>query len=155
MKQKHEFLAATAMLLVIAGLAVVFIVNVLEGMKEVGIDDPPPLEAASVEAEPASALPPFPVEKDIFDNPWVPDPTPTPEILPTPTPTPTPFAVWDVILIIGDSVQIRDAAGGLHYLREGDTFEGCAVVKVDWETNSVQVRPLPGGPLKTVEKMKK
>jgi hypothetical protein len=115
----------------------------------------PPTPPLAPDADPAeleaAALPPFPEHIDIFDEPWKPEPTPTPVVLPTPTPTETPIADWVVVLIIGDAVQVRDRIGGLHYLREGDTFEGATIEKVDWEENRILVRS-PDGRTKWLEK---
>jgi len=154
MNARYEFLGASALLLMIAGLAVVFVMNVRTAMRE--IPPTPPVGPAPTPAEvEAAALPPFPVHIDIFDEPWKPAPTPTPGVLPTPTPTQVVFGRWSIVLIIGDAVQIRDADGGLHYLGEGDTFEGCTVEKVDWEQNEILVKYNADGRVKTLRKMER
>jgi hypothetical protein len=151
MNAKYEFLGASALFLIIVGLAVVFVINVRANMG--GLDLPPtPTPGPGATEMDAAALPPFPAHIDIFDEPWKPEPTPTPVVLPTPTPTETPVAVWDVVLIIGDAVQIRDENGGLHYLGEGDTFKGCTIEKVDWKENIVRVRNNADGRVKTLRK---
>jgi hypothetical protein len=152
MNTKYEFLGASALLLIIAGLAVVLVIGVRANLEEIDPPPPPPTDPDLVEVEAAVALPPFPAHIDIFDEPWKPEPTPTPLLLPTPTPTEPPFAVWDVILIIGNAVQIRDIRGGLHYLGEDETFEGCRVIKVDWEENEILVRNDSDGRVKTLKR---
>lgn len=157
MNTKYEFFGTSALLLIIAGLAVVLVANMRETMKTVPPDlDGGGLGSGRVESDPVemktAALPPFPADIDIFDEPWKPEPTPTRVVLPTPTPTRTPFALWNVILIIGDAVQIRDIHNGLHYLGENDTFEGCTVVKVDWEENEILVRNDSDGRVKTLKR---
>jgi len=152
MNEKREFAGAVILFATVAGLVILLVWNVgknRENYRKFVEEQTQPAFRAEWTPERISVVRPFPEDKDIFANKWPPQPTPTPQILPVPTPTATPFAVWDVLLIIGDAVQIRDESGN-HYLNEGDVYQGVKITDVDWEKKTVEVRDETGGVDKTL-----
>jgi hypothetical protein len=62
---------------------------------------------------------------------------------------------WQVLAIRGDTAQIRDYLGKMHYLQAGDELEGVKVVEVDAARGTVRVRDAKSGREKTLTPTKR
>lgn len=148
MTERHEFLLNTLLLLLIAALVGYLVWDVRRATEEIAElrqEQQEDLEAIEVRNETEFAVALY--DRDLFDardlmKPIVtPVPTPTPIPVPSPTPAPPPFAEnWQIIGILGDTVQIRDYLGKMHYVKEGGSLEGVSIVEVDWQNNTVRIR---------------
>jgi hypothetical protein len=139
MKERDEFVLHTVLLLTVLGLAGAFAWNALRAPDNVVIIPTPVPEEPPLSVVSASDTDIF-EKRDPFGPLITPIPTPTRVVLPTPTPSPPEPPDWDVVLIISNTVQIRDEMGANHYLKEGESLEGVEVVKVNWQDKTVRVR---------------
>jgi hypothetical protein len=158
MTGKQEFLLNSLLLLLIAGLVAYLVWDVrraTEELSQVRREGEQALESMGVTNESAFEVSLY--DGGLFDDrdllaPIVtPIPTPTPIPIPTPTPAPPPFAEhWQVIGILGDTVQIRDVYGKMHYKKQGEVLEGVKIVEVNWENSTIRARNEADGREKTL-----
>jgi hypothetical protein len=153
MSERNEFVTNTLLLLAVLALAASLAWNAVRTPRGTEIViGPGPLAQPTPEVVQLASVEKIFDERDIFADIIPPRPTPTPVVLPMPTPTPREFAKWTPILFIGDSVQIRDAQGRMHYLREGESLEGVRLVEVVWEEETLLVRNEGDGREKRLKK---
>lgn len=158
MTEKNEFLLNSLLLILIAALVGYLVWDVRRATEQIswlrreGRENLESIESANETAFTVAIY-----NERLFDTrdllaPIVtPIPTATPIPIPTPTPAPPPFAEhWQVILIIGDTVQIRDYLGAMHYKKEGQSLEGVTIVKVDADSKTIRVRNEADGREKTL-----
>ena len=142
MRDLHQFALNSSLLGVIGFLAAFLAWGAFRRPEELPPPPPPPGTADGAVAWGHPVLEPFPEGRDLFRPVVTPRPTPTRVIPPTPAPRPPQPPPWQILLIIGDSVQIRDQFGIMHYLREGDVLEQVRIVEVDWELGRVRIQSL-------------
>jgi hypothetical protein len=93
-------------------------------------------------------------ETDIFNPIVTPIPTNTPVPIPTATPAPPPFCEnWQVLMILGKVVQIKDYLGNSHYIKEGGTLENIQIIEVNQAEDYIVVKNPEDGRTKRLRRI--